>query len=66
MTQSLYELVGRKQEAIENLQLEYAKLLNLVRWLKSGEATLDRVTVDGDSWNLAPAAKPVEEPSAEE
>lgn len=60
-----YEALGRLHLEHENLKREYAKLLGVVRWITTGEVTVDRVSVTGDSWNLAPLApKPPEDADA--
>lgn len=57
MTESeLYESLGRKQAELDTLNLEYSRLLDLLRLVVIGEITHDRVTVemDGRKWTLAP------------
>ena len=49
----LYELLGRKQEALEVLHAEYCKLLGLVERLKAGEVALAHVTIlPENAWRL--------------
>ena len=49
----LYELLGRKQEALEVLHAEYCTLLGLVERLKAGEVALEHVTIlPGNAWRI--------------
>ena len=49
----LYELLGRKQEALEVLHAEYCTLLGLVERLKAGEVALGHVTIlPGNAWRI--------------
>jgi len=60
---TIYELYGRKEEQLANLQQEYFNLLSLVHRIKIGEVRAESVQVnlDARSWTIIPPASP--EPS---
>lgn len=62
----LYELLGRKQAAIEELAANYGNLVAIVRGIKAGTVSLERLTIADDGiWTLAPAiAKDTEDEEA--
>jgi len=49
---NLYELLGRKQELLENMLQEYRNLLRLVECIKSGEVDTKLIVVQGDTWQI--------------
>ena len=52
----MYELLGRKQAALEELTSNYQNLLVIVRGIKDGSVSLDRLTIpDNGLWTLSPA-----------
>lgn len=55
-----YELLGRKQEIIENQHAEYMKMLGVLREIKDGKISLDRLHVEADSWSVDPLAPPAD------
>ena len=48
----IHELFGIQSEELETLKLEYAKLIDLTRRLKSGEIELDAITVGDNCWSI--------------
>ena len=56
---NLHEILGRKQAELENLNVEYDRVLQLLAWLASGEVDSSRVTVDLKSrtWSLTEATR---------
>jgi hypothetical protein len=50
------EALGRLHLEHVNLKREYAKLLEVIGWVASGEVTPDRLTVKGETWALAERA----------
>ena len=48
-----YEMLGRKQEALEALHAEYCKLLGLIARLKARDLALDHITLlPGNAWRI--------------
>ncbi len=58
----LYEALGRKQAALDAMNVEYDRLLSLLQQVVSGKISPGRVTVDTEkrTW----ACKPEEVPDA--
>lgn len=56
MSDELNAIIGRKQVELENLNLEYNRLLLVLSQVASGEIEKDRVSVDlkGRSWKVEP------------
>ena len=52
--EKLYELLGRKQEIIDNQHAAYMALLGVLREIKEVKISLERVTVNEDSWAVEP------------
>jgi hypothetical protein len=51
----VFELLGRKQAALELIQGDYSKLVGVVLQIKMGKVSLDRLTVNPDgTWLLSP------------
>lgn len=58
MSQHLYAIIGRKQEAYETLLTEYRNLLQLVSRIKSGEVDPQLVDIlPNDAWLIRPPAE---------
>lgn len=55
--QELYEALGRKSMALESLQAEYAKLLQVMAHVAAGDIAPERITVDMASrtWQVVAA-----------
>ena len=58
MSDELDAIIGRKQVELENLNLEYNRLLMVLGQVVSGEVEKDRVSVDlaARSWKVEPKA----------
>ena len=56
MSDELNAMIGRKQVELENLNLEYNRLLAVLSQVTSGEIEKDRVSVDltARSWKVEP------------
>lgn len=56
MSDELNAMIGRKQVELENLNLEYDRLLAVLSQVTSGEIEKDRVSVDltARSWKVEP------------
>jgi len=48
----IHELYGIQAEQLENLRLEYGKLLGLVRMISAGEVDPNNVTVSDNCWTI--------------
>ena len=63
----LFELLGRKQAALELIQGDYNKLIAVMRAVRNGEIALNRLTIRPDgTWALGPEVKqpePAETPA---
>jgi hypothetical protein len=56
----LYAKLGRKQEAVENLQVEYGRLLSTLADVVAGRTAVSRVTIDTATLSWAVAPQPAE------
>ena len=51
--QQIFESLGRKQLQLDALLTDYTRLVAVVRSIKSGECSIDRLTVREDgTWSL--------------
>lgn len=57
----VFELLGRKQAALEAMQSEYRQFVGIVQRVKAGEISLDRLTFRGMDWILGPEIAKQEE-----
>jgi len=48
----IHEMYGIQSEQLENLKIEYAKLLDLVRRIKAGEVNAGSITIGVNEWRL--------------
>lgn len=53
---NLYELLGQKEEQLAAEREAFGKLFAILKALKSGEMTLDRLTVTDTEVKIGPAA----------
>ncbi len=56
-----YELLGRKQAELDNLNVEYNRLLTLLQSISAGEAKPAEISVDvaGRSWSYTKVPIPL-------
>lgn len=51
-----FELLGRKQAQLEEVVQNYSNLVAVLRGIKEGSVSLDRLTITPEGiWSLAPA-----------
>lgn len=64
MSDELYNMVGRKQAALEQAYVANREMLNVLNALASGQITPDRLSVDlqKGSWQIKSEAGPKGEP----
>ncbi len=48
----IHELYGITCEELENIRIEYAKLLGLLRRVKSGEVNVQEVQIENNGWRI--------------
>ena len=53
---NIYELFGHQAEQHQDAIDKFLKTLDLLRELKSGAIALNDVSVEGNGWNVKPAA----------
>jgi len=49
---AIYEMYAIKSEELENLRIEYEKILGLLSRLKAGEVHLDQLQIEGNGWSI--------------
>lgn len=54
----VHELLGQTVENLALEQREHQKTIDVLRQLKEGAITLERLTVDGNFWSVAAIAPP--------
>ena len=48
----IHELYGIKAEEVENLKIEYEKLLGLLTRIKNGDVNIEHVEIAQNSWSI--------------
>lgn len=58
----LFEMLGRKQAAMELVQSDYTKLVGILMQIKAGQVAFERLAVNPDgTWVLGPEIVKTEE-----
>ena len=55
MAKNTHELLGIAVEQLDNVNVQFDNTLQLLSAIKSGEISIDRVTITKSGWNVAEA-----------